>query len=366
MLSPIQNFFHYSRGERRGTLLLLMVIVLLLSWYPLREWFQSGQEGSANIEHFKESLLAFDPDANQSDVVNDEELFLFDPNLIGVTEWMQLGFTEKQAMSIENYKASGAVFKIKKDVLKLFMVDQKLYNKLEPFIDLPETYSSSTEFKGSEVKKSIYAVLLQKSEVPIYSGFENFDSVYYSKKDGFYTYCVMPFNTFEDAETFLENNNLQTEVLELQNKAGYYPIKSKEKNEVAPLLLDLNTADTTQLKLLKGIGSYYANKIVTYREQLGGFISTEQIMEIKGFKEETYLKIVNQLEINVNEIEKLNINLLDISELKKHPYISWNVANSIVQIRNNYGKFASIEDVKKSVLVDEALFERLKPYLTTE
>ena len=43
--------------------------------------------------------------------------------------------------------------------------------------------------------------------------------------------------------------------------------------------LSLNTADTTAIKQIPGIGSYYARKIVNYRERMGGFVSTAQLAE---------------------------------------------------------------------------------------
>ena len=46
-----------------------------------------------------------------------------------------------------------------------------------------------------------------------------------------------------------------------------YPIKLKEDEHVI-----LNTADTTQLKKVPGIGSYYASEIIRHGQRLGGFV----------------------------------------------------------------------------------------------
>ena len=50
-----------------------------------------------------------------------------------------------------------------------------------------------------------------------------------------------------------------------------------------PLTVELNGADTTTLQLLHGIGPVFARRIVRYRERLGGFTSTEQLLEVYGF-----------------------------------------------------------------------------------
>ena len=47
-----------------------------------------------------------------------------------------------------------------------------------------------------------------------------------------------------------------------------------------PLVIELNSADSTALVSIRDIGPYYANKILRYREQLGGFHATRQLKEI--------------------------------------------------------------------------------------
>ena len=56
-------------------------------------------------------------------------------------------------------------------------------------------------------------------------------------------------------------------------------------------MVELNSADTTRLKMLRGIGSGYAKMIVAYREKLGGFYKAEQLLEVYKFPDETYQKI---------------------------------------------------------------------------
>ena len=80
----------------------------------------------------------------------------------------------------------------------------------------------------------------------------------------------------------------------------------------------LNTADTTALKTIPGIGPYFARKIVQYGERLGGYVSVEQLDEIEDFPQESkkYLVIQNA------QPRKMNINHLSLNELKRHPYIN--------------------------------------------
>ena len=98
-------------------------------------------------------------------------------------------------------------------------------------------------------------------------------------------------------------------------------------------MVELNSADTTRLKMLRGIGSGYAKMIVSYREKLGGFYKAEQLLEVYKFSDETYQKIKHQLQVDTTLIRKIKVNTATVKELKAHPYISYYQALSIVENR---------------------------------
>ncbi len=65
-----------------------------------------------------------------------KDYFEFDPNKIGVEEWVKLGFTQKQAESIEKYKAKGGKFYKPGDLLRLYSMDEEHYNRLKPYVKI--------------------------------------------------------------------------------------------------------------------------------------------------------------------------------------------------------------------------------------
>lgn len=133
-------------------------------------------------------------------------------------------------------------------------------------------------------------------------------------------------------------------------------------------MVELNSADTTRLKMLRGIGSGYAKMIVTYREKLGGFYKAEQLLEVYKFPDETYQKIKHQLSVDTTLIRKIKINEATVKQLKSHPYISYYQALSIVENRELQPamRYNSLYDM----VVDEDLKEedilRVAPYFSFE
>ncbi|MDR0412919.1 MAG: helix-hairpin-helix domain-containing protein [Dysgonamonadaceae bacterium] len=127
--------------------------------------------------------------------------------------------------------------------------------------------------------------------------------------------------------------------------------------------LELNTADTLDLKKIPGIGSAYACRISGYRQRLGGYLRLEQLQEVEGMYEELYAKIVPYLTVNPNETVRLPVNTASLEKLKKHPYLNFYQAKAIIEIRKKKGRLDGIDDLK---LLEEFTGEDwmlLEPYL---
>lgn len=137
-----------------------------------------------------------------------------------------------------------------------------------------------------------------------------------------------------------------------------------ERPKFGPTIIDINTADTTAYIALPGIGSKLSQRIITFREKLGGFYAVEQVGETFGLPDSVFQKIKPRLSIQNIELRKLNINSAGLEELKSHPYIRYQIANAIVQYRTQHGNFLNLSDLKKIVILTDAVFEKLQPYLT--
>jgi competence protein ComEA len=138
------------------------------------------------------------------------------------------------------------------------------------------------------------------------------------------------------------------------------PYDKKERTIAA---VDVNKADTAALIALPGIGSKLAQRIINFRDKLGGFYTVAQIGETYGLPDSTFQKLKPYLQVH-GGLKKLNLNSAGKDELKAHPYIRWNLANAIVEYRNQHGPFKDLDELKNSMLIDEATYARIFPYLT--
>ena len=127
-------------------------------------------------------------------------------------------------------------------------------------------------------------------------------------------------------------------------------------------IIDLNIADTTLLKQLPGIGSAYAKWIVNYREKLGGFCKTEQLLEVYRMDTARYDAIKDFVKIDPSFIpNKLRINSDAFKVLLKHPYLEYDDVKKIVNHREQKGLITSWEQLVK--VVGDRINPKLKYYV---
>lgn len=103
-------------------------------------------------------------------------------------------------------------------------------------------------------------------------------------------------------------------------------------------LVDINSADSAAFDALPGIGPYFASKMVTYREELGGYSFKEQLMDIWHFDEEKYDGLKDLIKVDTTRFEPFRLWELSEKELARHPYIGKYGAHGVVLYRDNTPK----------------------------
>jgi competence protein ComEA len=149
----------------------------------------------------------------------------------------------------------------------------------------------------------------------------------------------------------------------IPQKENYQPANNYQKPEKKVVIVNVNTADSSELVVLPGIGPKLSARIISFRQKLGGFHSVEQIAETYGLPDSTFQKIKKNLIVNPDEVKKINLNTSTKEDFRSHPYINWNLANAIVEYKNQHGNYKNIDEIKKIDLINEETFKKISPYL---
>lgn len=321
MKQVIRDYLTFNKRERNGVFVLISIIVLLIIYLNVSDNFITvKKEDFSKFQKEIDSLNAFikaDSISNEpgtklaknaefhTDLPDRSERFNFNPNNLPAETWARLGLSEKQIRTIKNYESKGGKFKKKEDVKKMYCIKKELYESLAPYISIEP---APAIFENGQVRSTGNPALtkneLTKSAVP-------------------------------------------------------------SAKIISASLIELNSADSAMLTTIKGIGAFYAKTIIKYRNSLGGFHSKQQLMEVWKFDQEKYNSIEKYVSVDAAAVKKTNINTCEADQLKG-PYIRWNVANAIVNYRKQHGPFKTIEDIKKTDLVDDETLRKIAPYLTLE
>ncbi|MCF0061012.1 helix-hairpin-helix domain-containing protein [Dyadobacter chenwenxiniae] len=314
----LQSYFGISKKEARGALV-LMVLCLFLLWFPFlfRRFLLPVlpiEEQPVNLEML-DSLAAALEKANQSK--NREfkpfpkkeyarrppkpvRVFDFDPNLASIDQLETLGIPAFLAKRIEKFRTKGGKFRKKEDLLNIYDFPSGLFHKLEKHIVF-------------------------------------------------------------DSQIALEPGAGKTKKPDINKKAPYPTFRKPVKPVMAAF--DMNTADTTELVMLRGIGSKLSLRILKFRDALGGFHSPDQYKEIFGL-DSLALSELQQYGKVSSAVKKISINSVTAEELSKHSYFkNKRITSTIINYRNQHGPFHTIDDLRKVRVIDDVMLKKIEPYL---
>lgn len=128
--------------------------------------------------------------------------------------------------------------------------------------------------------------------------------------------------------------------------------------------VELNSADTTALMTLYGIGGYYARKIVEFRERLGGsFASEEQLMDIYGIDSARFVGFADRVYVDTSLIIPLDLYHMPVDSMARHPYIGKYAARGIDRYRRTVDSVSfTLDALLENGILQRAYVQRLKMY----
>lgn len=124
-------------------------------------------------------------------------------------------------------------------------------------------------------------------------------------------------------------------------------------------IVNLNQADTTELKKIPGIGSAIARRIVNYRNRLGGYHHISQLQEIDLIPDQ----LTRWFNIQTGETKRINLNKVGIERLKAHPYFNFYQAKVIVEHRKRKGNLKRLDQLAFYEEFTEIDLKKIEPYI---
>lgn len=129
-------------------------------------------------------------------------------------------------------------------------------------------------------------------------------------------------------------------------------------------VIELNSADSARMTMVRGVGPSFAIRIIRYRNRLGGFYNKEQLKEIYGVDSIMYAAIKDEVSVNPAKVKKIDINKISFDQLRIFPYLGYKQVNAIIQYRTQHGNYSSIADMKNIAILDDGILRKIEPYLS--
>ena len=155
-------------------------------------------------------------------------------------------------------------------------------------------------------------------------------------------------------------------------KGGEQPLISEQgdgidvqEKDTSIVIGDLNTATVEDLETINGIGEVLSDRIIKFRDRLGGFLVDEQLYDVYGLEADVADRTFKRFKVKtVPTIVKINLNTASVSELVKLVYIRYAVAQAIVAYRQKNGSIASFDELKEIADFPTDKIDRITLYLT--
>ncbi|MEG2492020.1 MAG: helix-hairpin-helix domain-containing protein [Alistipes sp.] len=336
----------FSNREIRAVLIFLP----LAGFFVLGGIFLRTRPDEAAAEQMTEELEQTDDRV---------ERFPFDPNTVEYLDLRRLGLSKYQAVSLLKYRAAGKIFRIKEDVVTCYGISDSLYFLLEPFIRIDDHYAPAPR------RYATFSRQQRRLLAPVPFRIDTVGVAYLRAIGAL---------SKRQAEAFVRWRDLSG-IRDMEELRECYVVSDSVATALEPYiifttpaaptdaLVEINTADSTALRGVYGIGEKTVTAIMQYRKRLGGFYRVEQLAEVKGVTESNFEHILKQISCDSCKITKIDINFAPPNVICGHPYVPPKTARKLLKARQLKGGWRTTEDLVEDHILTKEEAERLAPYL---
>lgn len=316
-----RDFFYFRKSDRR-VLMILVVVAVFCVGLLLGRNLASDAATDSDAPVAGGSPMKSSPSGSEGNSFA-ATLHTFDPNTIDSASLVSFGVVPWKVRNFVHYRAAGKVFRTPDDLLDTYGWEEADLELLRPYITIGEQYAAPLSARrDAEGEKARHRDRRNSYQQP-------------TRRQRY-------------AANQYQEESQRTHVFDTSNKFHEHT------------LVDINTADTTLLQRIPGIGSHFSNSIVRLRERLGGFISIEQLFEISNFPEST----IDWFEVRDPQLRCIDINHAEFRQLVHHPYISYDQARVICSFIRLHGPFTGIDQLRSTHIFTDEELQRVTPYLS--
>ena len=354
----IQDYFTFSRNERKGITILLVIIFLLAIANKVIFYFETPARIDTNlIDSTRIEMNLFNGSVNN--LAEENTLFQFNPNTVDRDALDSLALPEGVKRNILKFREKGGKFYSSTDFMKIYGVTELIYKQIEPFLIFENKTEQHIPGKkhaelfpfdpNTATDEDFFLLGLSAKQVRTIRNYQGKGGGFRSKSDFLKIYGI------SDSQ-----KKALSDYVVIEEKAIVKPVRNLE---ISKIQIEINSADSVELMKLPGIGNKLSKRIVKYRDLLGGFHVLTQLKEVYGLNEQVIQQIGGMVKVDPARIRKIDLNFADWAELSKHPYIQKNMARQIVKFRTKYGSIHQSSVLRDSMILNIDEYDRLKPYL---
>lgn len=300
-----KNVFTFSASEKRGIYLQLIIILILAGviwyyrYYPPAFPKQDHSSFEKEVGEFIASQTPLDTvktftaseennsDENISSEKSSITYFDFDPNNLSSEQWKKLGLNDGQIRAINNYLGKGGKFRKKEDFKKMYVISEKEYVRLEPYIKIQEQLADEAKQPGKKFSSpAIHVDISTADSVELLS----VKGIGPSRARGIFKYRQL-------LGGYYSVNQLH-EVYGIDSLA-YAEIVSQVfiKDSANINRININTATSEQLSRHPYIRKKLAEIIVRYRTQNGNYRDIAALRKMPLVNDSLYFKLAPYLTV---------------------------------------------------------------------
>lgn len=326
-LKSISKIFNYSFKERIFIFMLLITLAIMFTLPKMLYLFDSQVDRQSN--DFLQYANKIDSFINHTNQIENETYaktkeqftasekitknqasltpirFVFNPGTISLDSLKALGISKKTAQNLTKFRKHGFRYQKAEDFNKIYGISTQELAILKEYAMFPIKQDPPKKFKkkqATDTKKSFAKTEIKKTKV--------------------------------------------------ESK----PVKLEKPS------IEVNTASEEQWQSLHGIGPYYAMRICKFRDQLGGFITIDQVADTYNLPDSVFQMIKPQL-ILEGTVKKIAVLKSDKETLANHPFISYKQAAIIEKYIAHRKDSFNLEMMYKIQAFDSNYIKKIMPYL---